>query len=81
IGSSLDLDASYNAAQDLVSYQGTGADGSALNFSNYKVPSTGIFEFATPQGTKYQANSVAGTLTDASGQAVSQVEFNDPAIG
>lgn len=81
IGSSLDIDASYNAAQDLVSYQGTGADGSALKFSNYKVPSTGIFEFATAQGAKYQANSVAGTLVDANGQSVSQVEYQDPAIG
>lgn len=81
MGSSLDIEASYNAANDLVSYQGTGADGSTLNFSNQKVSSSGVFSFADAQGVEYQANAVQGTLSDANGNVLSKVEYHDPAIG
>ncbi|POC78947.1 hypothetical protein CRN61_13145, partial [Vibrio vulnificus] len=62
-------------------YQGTGADGSTLNFSNQKVSSSGVFGFADAQGTNYQADAVLGTLSDASGNVLPKVEFHDPPIG
>jgi hypothetical protein len=80
VGSSLGLNAAYNASTNVVSYTGTGGDGRALNIINNKVPSTGVFTFTTPAGASYTADAKAGTIKDSTGVGVASVSYSDPAL-
>lgn len=71
----------YTPAKDLVTWKGSGADGSELSYRNHLVTKDSPqFSFSDAVGSKYTADYATGTITDADGKTVDKVEFQDPAL-
>ncbi|MEC0227561.1 discoidin domain-containing protein [Paenibacillus alba] len=79
-GSDHNLTVNYTPATDSLTLTGTGMDGSSLNIGYTKVPSSGDFTFKDPAGSTYTANTVSGTLKNASGTSLPSVSYSDPAL-
>ncbi|NOV03771.1 hypothetical protein GC097_27560 [Paenibacillus sp. LMG 31457] len=79
-GSDHNLTVNYTPATDSLTLTGTGMDGSSLNISYMKVPSNGDFTFKDAAGNTYTANTVNGTIKNASDTSLPSVSYSDPAL-
>lgn len=79
-GSDHNLTVNYTPATDGLTLTGTGMDGSALNISYEKIPSSGDFTFKDAAGSTYTANTVNATIKNASGTSIPSVSYSDPAL-
>ncbi|KIL42163.1 hypothetical protein SD70_03100 [Gordoniibacillus kamchatkensis] len=79
-GSDHNLTVNYTPATDSLTLTGTGMDGSSLNISYTKIPSSGDFTFQDTAGSTYTANTVGGTIINSSGTSIPSVSYSDPAL-
>lgn len=79
-GSDHNLTVNYTPATDSLTLTGTGMDGSSLNISYTKIPSSGDFTFKDLTGNTYTGNTVNGTIKNASGTSIPSVSYSDPAL-
>jgi|GEM_PF-2236836 len=79
-GSDHNLTVNYTPSTDSLTLTGTGMDGSSLSIGYTKIPDSGDFTFKDAAGNAYTANTVNGTIKNASGSSIPSVSYSDPAL-
>jgi hypothetical protein len=80
VGNPLGLEASYTPSTDAIAFEGTGADGSSVDYQSVYVSSGGSFTFDDASGASYTADTGTGTIVNSAGTSVSSVSYQDPAL-